>query len=157
MATPKTLLVPFDFSKHSRAALDLALEFARVFDATLHLVHVVQPVTQLYGYGSYTSSAIASGIDFAALRESLLRELHEVIDRIEGFDGRIEPHVVEGIGPADLVRSCAEEFGADLIVMGTHGRTGFAHVFLGSVAERTLRLAPCPVLTVRAPDDESDD
>ena len=68
--------------------------------------------------------------------------------------GKVEAHVVEAAGIAEAICDAAETFGADLIVMGTHGRTGLAHVFLGSAAERTLRQAPCPVLTVRAPAEE---
>ena len=72
---------------------------------------------------------------------------------VENPPGKVEAHVLEGSGIADMIIGAAEEHDADLIVMGTHGRTGLAHVFLGSVAERTLRRAPCPVLTVQAPDE----
>jgi nucleotide-binding universal stress UspA family protein len=86
-----------------------------------------------------------------AVCEGALKSLRSIADSIEAVvPGRIEPHVVEGIGVADSLRESADELGADLIVMGTHGRTGLAHVFLGSVAERTLRRARCPVLTVQA-------
>jgi nucleotide-binding universal stress UspA family protein len=79
--------------------------------------------------------------------------LRELITKIEDLPVKVEPHVVEGTAISDAICDVAEKLDADLIVMGTHGRTGLAHVFLGSVAERTLRNACCPVLTLRAPDE----
>lgn len=85
-----------------------------------------------------------------------MEALRGVVDRIAAtVPGKLQPHVAVGSAVADLIRQTAAELGADLIVMGTHGRTGLAHVFLGSVAERTLRRAPCPVLTVQASEDDA--
>lgn len=75
---------------------------------------------------------------------------------IEELPGKREAHVLEGTSPSERIRELASKLGSDLIVMGTHGRTGLAHVFLGSVAERTLRRAPCPVLCVQAPEKAGD-
>ena len=89
-------------------------------------------------------------VDIASIHESIRKSLLAVVDEITDPPGEIHCHVVEGTGIADAIRESAEKLGADLIVMGTHGRTGLAHVFLGSVAERTLRNAHCPVLVVQA-------
>lgn len=85
-----------------------------------------------------------------------MKSLREVAEGLPSLRGSVELHVVEGAGVAEMIGEVAESLGADLIVMGTHGRTGLAHVFLGSVAERTLSRAPCPVLTVQVPGDEGD-
>ncbi|MFT5526746.1 MAG: nucleotide-binding universal stress UspA family protein, partial [Pirellulaceae bacterium] len=90
------------------------------------------------------------------VRNGAAASLHDVASEIQKFPGKIDTHVLEG-GKIDAeICDVAEKLDADLIVMGTHGRTGLAHVFLGSVAERTLRTAPCPVLTVKAPEGGSD-
>jgi nucleotide-binding universal stress UspA family protein len=156
MSEYQTFVVPYDFSAHARAALFAAVGLATKLGANLHLIHVIQPPT--YGYGAgMGAGAVAPAIDMAAVRERAMKSLRGVADGVVDFPGKVEPHVVEGTGIADMIRESAEELDADLIVMGTHGRTGLAHVFLGSVAERTLRGAPCPVLTVQAPDEEEGD
>jgi nucleotide-binding universal stress UspA family protein len=141
-----TLVVPYDFSPCSEAALDTAVDLARRLRAALHLVHVVQ-MPLAYGAGILGTPAAAPAIDAVEMRHRALTDLRHVADTVAGAP---QTHVLEGIGIADAIGEKAEELGADLIVMGTHGRTGLAHVFLGSVTERTLRRAPCPVLAVRA-------
>lgn len=151
MADYRVVVVPFDFSEHARAALREAVELSRRLDADLHLVHVMQSPMYLYSFAyAGEAAAVSPPIDMTEIREDALKSLREIIAEIE-FSGKIEAHVLEGANIADTVRATAENLDADLIVMGTHGRTGLAHVFLGSVAERTLRTAPCPVLTVQAP------
>ena len=151
MSDYRTFLVPYDFSAHSRAALFAATDLARRLGADLHLFHAVH--TPAFAYGPYGAAA-PPPMDLLEVRETVARSLLEVANGIVDAPGKVETHVVEGSGVADLIHRCAEQIGADLIVMGTHGRTGLAHVFLGSVAERTLRRAPCPVLTVQAPEEE---
>jgi nucleotide-binding universal stress UspA family protein len=155
MTEYRTLLVPYDFSPHARAALSTAIDLGQRLGADLHLLHVVQSPSHAYGYGAYGASAVPPPVDMVAVREGAMQSLQAVADGIEALPKKPEPHVVEGTGTADMIREAAAELSADLIVMGTHGRTGLAHVFLGSVAERTLRCAPCPVLTVQAPDEEA--
>ena len=87
------------------------------------------------------------------IRKAVEKALGDVVDGLRDFPGTVEAQVAEGAGIARVICESARELGADLIVMGTHGRTGLQHVFLGSVAERTLRNAPCPVLTVRSADE----
>lgn len=154
----RKFVVPHDFSVHARAALFTATDLARRLQADIHLLHIVEPPAYMYGYGAFGIAATPPPpMDLNPIREGAEKGLAEIAAGIEDLPGRIECHVVEGVGTADHIRSFAEEIGADLIVMGTHGHTGLAHVFLGSVAERTLRGAPCPVLTVQAPEDSKDD
>lgn len=156
MSKQPTFVVPYDFSVHARAALYAATDLARRFGgADLHLVHVIQTPAFAYGAAPYGGAAAPLPLDLMAVRERAAQALGDVADGIDDLPGKIEPHVVEAIGVADAIREAAEELDAELIVMGTHGRSGLAHVFLGSVAERTLRAAPCPVLTVKAKDEES--
>jgi len=145
MARFKKILVPVDFSEHSTAALEAAIELASVFDSKLHLLHCYQ--IQPGGVSPY-GIAIPSGY-FADIRDAAGRQLAEWQEK----------HVPEAI-PVDISTmsdATAKEIGADLIVMGTRGLSGFKHVMLGSVAERTVRLAPCPVMTVHAPGSKSVD
>jgi nucleotide-binding universal stress UspA family protein len=149
----KTFVVPYDFSAHSRSALAMATDLARRFHTRIHLVHVIQPPALTYlPYGGPPTTA-AGPVAILELREIAEKALREVADSIAIDDGQVEMHVVESPNIPDAIHELAAKVGADLIVMGTHGRTGLAHVFLGSVAERTLRRAPCAVLTVQARDE----
>jgi len=152
MSEFRTLVVPHDFSVHAHAALATAIDLSkRLEGSALHLLHVVQ--TPTYGY-AYAGGALPPAIDTRALCEGARKSLAEVAAAEEDLGPEVELHVVEGLGIADAIRASSEAIDADLIVMGTHGRTGLAHVFLGSVTERTLRVAPCPVLAVRAEESE---
>ena len=141
----QTFLVPHDFSDDAEAALEAAVELARRLDAQLHLLHVYQqPVDVLSPYGV----AIPPNVG-PELRAAAQSRLQKIAARISGV--RIEVHVAEG-PPALVITEQAQALAADLVVMGTHGRTGLRHLLLGSVAERTMRTAPCPVLTVKTPE-----
>jgi nucleotide-binding universal stress UspA family protein len=157
MSEFRTFVVPYDFSPHAVAALAAARDLAQRLDADLHLLHVVHIPMQAYAYAPHPAAVGRIPFDTHELREEARGALEKVAEQLVGLPRRAQAHVVEGVGIADAIRLAAEEQGADLIVMGTHGRTGLAHVFLGSVAERTLRLAPCPVLTVRAPEEAEED
>ncbi len=147
----RTILVPFDFSAHARAALAEATNLAQRLGAGLCLIHVVQPPTYAYGYGA---SPDPSAFDLNEIHGRAARMLDEIADSIPNAPGPVDRQVLEDGSIANAIQQAAREHGADMIVMGTHGRTGLAHVFLGSVAERTLRNAPCPVLTVQAPEED---
>ena len=152
MADYGVIVVPYDFSEHGHAALTEAVKLAGRLDAELHLIHVL--VSPIYTYSfAYApeAAAVMPPIDMSEIRASALASLGKVIDDLE-FSGTIKPHVFEGASIAETLREAVVDLGADLVVMGTHGRTGLAHAFLGSVAERTLRTSPCPVLTVRERD-----
>ena len=153
MSDYRTFVVPYDFSVHAQAALRAATDLATRLSADLHLIHVIQPPSYAYGYGM-GGAAVSPSFDLNELRERALKSLREVVDGVVDFPGRIEPHVVDGSSIAIAINEAADKLGADLIVMGTHGRTGLAHVFIGSVAERTLRRAPCPVMTIQSAEKE---
>ena len=154
MGDYRTFLVPYDFSPHSKVALDTALDLARRLGARLHLLHVVHARAFADGYGTFGIADATAPFDITKVRQRAMAALGEVVDGIPSAIGKPEAHVVEGVHIAEAIAAAAERIGADLIIMGTHGRTGLKHAFLGSVAERTLRHAPCPVLTVRATDGE---
>jgi universal stress protein A len=140
----RTILVPIDFSSNSDRALDYAAGVAEVFGSTLHLLHAYHLPSMATSPHDYAvPPAVWDGV-----REAARRELEERREKVEARGLQVEAHLARGIA-SDAIRAAAEKLGADLIVMGTRGRTGLAHVLLGSVAERTLRSAPCPVLTVR--------
>lgn len=93
-------------------------------------------------------------VDMGAWEKDARAHLEGVAGAIEGAAGGVGVHVIRSHAPARGICDAAREIGADWIVMGTHGRTGLAHVFLGSVTERTLRDAPCPVISTRAEEDD---
>ncbi|MEW6681484.1 MAG: universal stress protein [Nitrospirota bacterium] len=137
-----TILVPTDFSEHSRPALSYAEMLAKTFDAKIVLVHVIDTV----------SFAVAESVQWTELYPRLAEKIQPMLDGLIRESERkgvsAVGRVTEGV-PYDQIVKAAEAANADLIVIGTHGRTGMRHVLLGSVAERVVRLAPCPVLTVR--------
>lgn len=141
------ILVPTDFREPSDAALAYARALAGKFSASLHLLHVIEPG---YTAGAFNNDAYIVGTPDTY--EMLMKEA------TGKFAQRIFPsdlarfgattEVISGASAATIVDYAAAE-SMDLIVMGTHGRTGFAHMLMGSVAEHVVRTAPCPVLTVR--------
>jgi nucleotide-binding universal stress UspA family protein len=144
MIPVQVILVPMDFSPHSDAALDRAVGFAKVFGAKLHLLHsYAVPVQGVMPYDFAVPDGIWDGI-----RKAAASKLEELRQRVvsEGVEASCE---VSPAMPSEAILSGVREIGADLIVMGTHGHTGLKHALLGSVAERTIRLAPCSVLTVK--------
>lgn len=138
------ILVPIDFSPHASAALTLAIELAKTNDATLQLVHVYDfiPYTLPEGMFMYDGSLTAR------FREELSKRLAQSKETaLQAGVKHVETSLGEGRPYTEIVKLAAESH-ADLIVMGTHGRSGLAHTFVGSVAERVVRKAPCPVIAV---------
>jgi universal stress protein A len=146
MSRFEKILVPIDFSDHSKAALETALEIAPAFGAKIHLLHCYQlQPGAISPYGIELPANYAGDIrDAAAIQ---LKEWQEEIstDAVE-IEGSLSSDF-----PSQAIALMAEELGSDLIVMGTRGLSGIKHLVLGSVAERTIRAAPCAVLTVKAP------
>jgi nucleotide-binding universal stress UspA family protein len=142
----RKILVPVDFSEHSRRALDEAIGLATKFGAELHLLHCYQ----LYPVGAVVPPyGIVLPESFEReVRDSARRLLSEWGQKVSAGKIRAQEHI-SASAPSEGIRELAEKLGVDLIVMGTRGLSGFKHVLLGSVAERTVRIAPCPVLTVR--------
>lgn len=152
MSDYRVIVVPYDFSDHARVALDEAAALARKMGGDVHLVHILLSPIYTYSFAyAPEAAAVVPPIDMTEVRESALKSLQELAAEID-VPGKVEAHVLEGASISETLREFVVNQKGDLIVMGTHGRTGLAHAFLGSVAERTLRTAPCPVLTVRAGD-----
>jgi nucleotide-binding universal stress UspA family protein len=141
------ILVPTDFSPPSVAALATAKALAAQFGASIHLVHVMQDPYATAAYASDVYGYLPSG-----LKESWRLEAQQHLDPLmtpaERAQFRVTTDVVFG-SPARAIVEYAQENAVNLIVMGTHGRGAVAHLLLGSVAERVVRTAECPVLTVR--------
>jgi nucleotide-binding universal stress UspA family protein len=139
------ILAPVDFSKQGEAALALAIELAREHGGEVHLLHAYDiPAGVAMGYGGAIPQSVWDGIE-AGARASL----DKLAEPLKSAGVRFKTHL--SIGPGtDAILETAKAEKVDVIVMGTHGRRGFHHLLLGSVAERTLRLATCPVLTIRS-------
>lgn len=143
----QTILVPVDFSKNAERALVYAIDLAETFGAKVHLMH-----SYLADIGSITAYGDVLPMDY-------LRELRGGADaKLAGWAARVtqaglevETHLSRE-SPAESIAKIARAIDADLIVMGTRGLTGLKHALLGSVAERAVRLASCPVLTVHEDD-----
>jgi nucleotide-binding universal stress UspA family protein/mono/diheme cytochrome c family protein len=142
----KRILVPLDFSANSEFALDYAYAMAQRFNAALHLVHVCEVPS--VGTGSMDAYAIAYTNWSQQLGEQAERQLVEVQKKLTAVPTSTE--VLFG-NPAKCIITAANAERADLIVMGTHGHGAIMHVLMGNVAERVVRTATCPVLTVRQP------
>lgn len=147
MLSIRRVLFPTDFSEPAEYAWSYALTFAQEFGAEVHLLHVIAPPPRL-------TEAYAVSYDPGRMVESLTAEATGSMDRqVEaakscGLVFRRE--VREGLDYREIIDYAAKH-DIDLIVMATHGRTGLAHVLLGSVAEKVVRKAPCPVLTIKHP------
>jgi nucleotide-binding universal stress UspA family protein len=135
-----------DFSPASRAAFRRALDLARDNRATLTIVHVYSSLVPLMGEGYATPQVYDRML--ADVRADAQRQLERLVAQARKSGVRVKGLLLEGIAHERIVRA-ARSVRADLIVLGTHGRTGLGRLFLGSVASRVVTLASCPVLTVR--------
>jgi nucleotide-binding universal stress UspA family protein len=146
------ILVPVDFAPHSQEAVQQAVDIAQHYGASITLVYVYEPADYALpeGYVLYTPEQIGlMTTEFEARLRAARRDVEAL-----GIS-RVETRLLNGAAASEIV-AFAEDEGIDLIVMGTHGRTGLKHMLMGSVAERVLRTAPCPVLTTKAPDKRQD-
>lgn len=140
------ILFPTDFSDASKKAEAAACAFAETFGAELHVLHVVQDIV-------LTAPVVAVAV---AVPQTFLAETRQnievALEQVPAADWSNQHHVVRSsrVGaPYAEICSYAQEHKIDLIVLSTHGRTGLKHLLLGSVAERVVQHAPCPVLTIR--------
>jgi len=141
------ILVPTDFSPPSDAALEYARILAAKFGSTLRILHVIDDPSDA---SDYVGDGFAPSTE--DIRTRLLEHARKRLDHLMNLvdRSRYHAHVDAVLGmPADAIIDYAGATGTSLIVMGTHGRTGLAHLLMGSVAEQVVRTAPCPVLTVR--------
>jgi nucleotide-binding universal stress UspA family protein len=140
----RSILVATDFSADAGHAVDIAIDLARQYGAEIHIVHGLDVPTPVMNPYSVTIPDTL----LSQAREEAARRLGEVEDKVKAAGVTAKSHLTE-VPAAPALARVAEEVGSDLIVMGTRGLTGLKHVLLGSVAERTLRLAPCSVLIVK--------
>jgi nucleotide-binding universal stress UspA family protein len=143
------VLVPTDGSTASEEAIERAIDLAKQYDATLHALYVVDS-------GAYASLEAGTDIVVDELRTKGTEAVETVAERAEDAGVPVETTVETGIVHRSIVDYVDTE-GIDLVVMGTHGRTGVGRVLLGSVAEKVIRTANAPVMTVRSNDAGTDD
>jgi nucleotide-binding universal stress UspA family protein len=150
MIAIKNVLVATDFSEASGAALTYGRELAERFAAALHVLHVA-PNILISTLGAENYTAIAPELQ-EQVEADAQRAVTELATQCDVGATRAVPAVVVSSSPAVAILDYANAHRIDVIVMGTHGRGALAHLVLGSVAERVVRLARCPVLTVRTPE-----
>ena len=144
--TAQRFLVPVDFSEDANQAVKYAIDLASKLGARMTLLHVIQ----LLPLGSGDMGVIVPYTYFQDLEADITSRMQAYLERVTaaGLEGEIA--VVRGV-PFQEILETAKMQQVDLIIMGTQGRTGLQHVLMGSVAEKVVRLAPCPVLVVRQP------
>lgn len=140
------ILVPVDFSGFSRDAISQAKWFAQDFGATVRILHIIEEVIHpsFYVTGQTSLSTWLPEVEATALRE-----MKRLADDAPGPDVPLEFHIKEGRAAVDIV-GFAKKNGIDLIVMASHGLTGIEHLLLGSVAEKVVRMSPCPLFTLKS-------
>jgi nucleotide-binding universal stress UspA family protein len=145
MLAVRTILHPTDFSERSQYAFGLACALARDYGARLIVLHVVEVPTVIYGEGVVPPNP-----------EEVRRAAQEELEQLQVPHANVRPErrLEQGDTVPEILR-VAQAVHADLIVLGTHGRTGLARLLMGSVAEQVMRQAACPVLTVKAPFPET--
>jgi nucleotide-binding universal stress UspA family protein len=145
MAT-QHFLVPIDFSEYANQALDYAITLAGKLGARVTLLHVIQ----LLPLGGMDMGVTLPATYFQDLEAEIRRDMASLLERVTAAGLEGDSVIIHGV-PFHEIIEAAKAQQVDLIVMGTHGRTGLQHMFLGSVAEKVVRLAPCPVLVARQP------
>ncbi len=149
----RKILVPIDFSHHAQEAVRWAVDLARRYDAlSLVLVHVNPPIPWP---ALPDGMPVMTGELLTQIRTDLAAALERVRRDVAAAGVPVDTALLDGVPSTEIVE-LARRGGFDLVVMGTHGRTGIKHALLGSVAEKVVRKAPCPVLTVRLPGQKSD-
>jgi len=146
----RSILVPIDFSEHSRKALQYAIPFAEQFKASIDLLYVVEPTV-------YPADFSFGQVAFPSVEDELRqRGAHELDTLMEKEIGkRVQARSVVRTGKAfNEIDQYAKEESTDLIIIATHGHSGMEHVLFGSTAEKVVRYAPCPVLVVRMGEKE---
>jgi nucleotide-binding universal stress UspA family protein len=141
-----SILVPIDFSQHSQQALIYAKEWAKQWSATLHLIHVIEPVIFPVDWG-YTPVDL-SDVE-KEYQQTAENELTKIIESLHNDGYSAIPQVLHGGRSSDEIIQYAKDHGISMICIATNGRGGVEHLLLGSTTERVVRKAPCPVLVIR--------
>ncbi|MGD1975442.1 MAG: universal stress protein [Desulfobacterales bacterium] len=148
----KRILCPTDFSENSKHAMKYALTLAALSQAELELFHVVEPIT--YPQSTELFEPVLDEVELTMkMGAAFQKQLEDQVAALKEEYPKTEGKIVTGNTFLEIIQVARDEK-VDMIVMGTHGRTGLAHVLIGSVAEKVVREAPCPVLTVKHPEHE---
>ena len=149
MVKIKMILHPTDFSEPSKYALCYALSFAEEYQAKLCVLHVIEEVSSALYFDMLQAPPLAQLM--ADIEKQAQKAMQELISPDAQGKIPIQYVIRKGVPFLEIIR-CGEQVGADMIVCGTHGRTGLKHALFGSVAEKVVRKSPCPVLSVRHPE-----
>ena len=145
MVTLKNILVATDFSEPSGVALNYGRDLTRSYRARLHVLNVVEDVLMRYSPEiGYAMPEMQKDLENVASRD-----LNKLLTEDDRRTLAVEPVIATGVNIAETIAAYARNHAIDLIITGTHGRGAMKHFLMGSVAERVVRIAPCPVLTVR--------
>jgi nucleotide-binding universal stress UspA family protein len=153
----KKILCPTDFSGPSFEALKIANDMASDYSAKLYIVNIVTPMPYLSAPPAFTTSGIPGSIDLVAYRKSLEASAKTNLGKLvkKSVSKKIKAMPIIAYGDAaEQILKIADEEKIDLIVIATHGRTGWKHFVFGSVAEKVIRMAKQPVLTIRKPNNQ---
>jgi nucleotide-binding universal stress UspA family protein len=146
----RKILVPTDFSAHAEEAARIAVDLSRCYGSSITLAYVDEPVL----YALPESYMLFTAAQLAEMRAAYEHLLAAARDRaLERGAKAVETELLHGFATSEIT-NLARQGGYDLIVMGTHGRSGLEHLVIGSVAERVVQRAECPVLTVRLPKEQ---
>jgi nucleotide-binding universal stress UspA family protein len=143
----KKVLVPIDFSDYSKSALKYATDFAQNFNAEMFLVYVVEPVIYPpdFSMGQIAIPSVNAEWDIKAKEELDKLAASEIPDTV-----KVQTIIKTGKPFLEIIETAADE-DVDIIIIATHGHSGMEHILFGSTAEKVVRKAPCPVLTLREP------
>ena len=150
MITLEKIVCPIDFSEYSKHALTYAVALATQYQSKLYLIHVVEPIRVPIDLGVGVPGLLEYE---GTIVEKAREHLEGLLDLTARATLEVEAHVLRGAAFAEIVRF-ARDKNVDLIVIATHGLSGIAQLLLGSTAEKVVRKAPCPVLTVKHPEHE---
>jgi len=152
MIAIKNVLVATDFSAPSETALNYARAMARSFGAQLHVLHIFEPLW--ITSADVVGGGVALATMIQGLEDTARKQLEEAVTEADRRELKAVAEMVTSESPAREIANYANEHKVDLLVIGTHGRSGISRMLIGSVAEKVVRLAPCPVLTVHHPEHE---
>ncbi len=140
----KKILYPIDFSEYTEEITSYAVSIAKKYDSELHLLHVIPNLSYFTPYESFMTPE-----NIVAIERNIEKEIEKDFDNVlRKIDIPAKKVIKTGVTFVEIIDYIKEE-GIDLVVMGTHGRSGIEHILIGSVAEKVVRKAPCPVMTVR--------
>jgi nucleotide-binding universal stress UspA family protein len=140
----KKIVCPIDFSEFTDEILKYAVNITKKFNAELHLIHIIPNLNYFTPYESFLTPE-----NLVAIEKNIEKEVEEDFEKVmKDIDMPLKKIVKTGVTFVEIIDYIKEE-DIDLVVMGTHGRSGIEHILIGSVAEKVVRKSPCPVLTIR--------